>query len=121
MALNLSIMPGFFGSTIISTRLVFGRVCFRKSSAFWSVSGARRDRPVTLPPGCPRLRTNPAPTGSAETATNNRNCTSYFFGGLAGGRVHRNNDIHILSDKLARESAKTVELTLCIPIHDANG
>src|SRR3981189_3553907 len=121
MALNLTIMPGFFGSTTISRRWVFGRVCFRKSSAFWSVSGARRDKPVTLPPGFPRLWTNPAPTGSAETAMTIGIVLVTSLAAWLGGRVHRNNDIHILSDKLASEGAKTVELTVCITIDDANG
>jgi hypothetical protein len=39
---------------------------------------------------------------------------------LSGRRVHRDDDIHIESDKLSSERPETIKLSLCVSILDAD-
>ena len=82
---------------------------------------ARTDQEaVALPPGCPRLLTNPAPTGSAENGDNNWNLASCLFSGLGWRGVHRDDDIHIEADKLGSERTEALNLPFCVSVLDAD-
>jgi hypothetical protein len=48
------------------------------------------------------------------------NRTGCLFSGLSGRRVHRDDDIHIESNKLGSEGTETIKLTLCVSIFNAN-
>src|SRR5262249_58652708 len=56
----------FFGFRSIATRDTFGATLSNTSTTFGLMSELRFESPVVLPPGRPRLATNPLPTGSLE-------------------------------------------------------
>src|SRR5262245_65702337 len=56
----------FLGFTRIATRDTFGAALSNTSTIFGLMSELRFESPVVLPPGRPRLATNPLPTGSLE-------------------------------------------------------
>lgn len=60
-------MSGLIGLTSIATNDAFGAISRAISSRFWPRRSLTSVMPVALPPGLPRLATNPAPTGSNPT------------------------------------------------------
>src|SRR5438034_6201705 len=51
-----------------ATRVTLGAICLSSSSHFPLILYSNAMNPVVLPPGCAKLFTKPAPTGSATAA-----------------------------------------------------
>src|SRR6266498_2401777 len=70
---------------MIANRRKLGTTARKSSRRLPEVSGHCIDRPVMLPPGCARLATRPAPTGSTDNArTIGMPDVAFFAWGAAG-------------------------------------
>src|SRR6516165_8134768 len=87
-------LTALFGLNNRATRRADGISCFNNCNRLVAVSGPRAEIPVTFLPGCARLATNPARTGSPTAAINNWDCLGRCLGSLRRGRARCNDDVH---------------------------
>src|SRR6516165_895275 len=91
----------------------WGNISRSKSICLEASISAKFARPVTLPPGCERLATNPKPTGSAPEAMT-IGIVAFRAARLAGRR--RGNDhAGIEAHQLVRQIRQPVEMTVGEP------
>src|SRR5438045_8217885 len=104
-------MPGLEESHRIAKRDSFGASVCSMSRRLALRSEAISELPVAFPPGRARLATRPTPTGSAM-APNDRDRARGLLGGKAGGRSHRHDNVHMLTDQVCREFVQALWLPL---------
>src|SRR5215831_3999539 len=98
---------------MIANRRKLGTTSHKSSSRLPAASGHCIDRPVMLPPGCARLATRPAPTGSPDNARTIEMTDVAFFAWGAAGPVETN--------KLGRNLGVTLGVPLRPAIRDCDG
>src|SRR6516162_1829546 len=99
-----STVPGLATLAKIANRRRPGRTSRKSSRRLEVVSTSWPDRPVTLPPGCARLRTRPVPTGSFVAAN--------LFGGDDCWGSRRNNEIDFEPHEFGRDLGEALVAAL---------
>ena len=109
---------GFVGLTRTATRDNLGAIARSISRCLATRSPARLNRPVMLPPGCARLLTNPAATGSPDTTMTMGIFVVAFCAASAPGGPECQDHIHRHLHQLGGHRGKTVVVTVGEPPFD---
>src|SRR5262249_38331269 len=104
------------GFQMTPTRAVRGRVSLSSSSRFIASSGEIIERPVTLPPGRPRLATSPAPTGSPADGHDDRDRVGRALCGADRWLASSNDHVNPAMHQVDSEVREPLQLAFSPPV-----